>query len=495
MATQSNPLNPTNNMPVVPAPDDQVVPSNSASPNKLEQKSPAQLKGKSLLQFPDTDAGNAEAFQFLYGKWFRYEHTRKKWLVWNGRHWMIDKCGEVRQAVLQTARARRSVAASIDDPEMAQKRVKQAFSSESVFRRKAALESAQSIPSLATTTSDYDQDPFLLTVANGTLDLRTGKLRQARQDDLITRATEVPYKESAKCPRWLKFLGEVFSGDQDLIDFVWRAVGYSLTGDTQEQCFFLLHGNGANGKTTFLEILLKLLGTHAQTASFSTFTAQVDRQSPRNDIAGLHGARFVKAAESEQKVQLAEAVVKQVTGGDTISARFLYGEFFEYKPQFKLWLATNHKPVILGTDHAIWRRIRFIPFHKRFKGKEKDPKLMEKLEAELPGILAWAVMGCLDWQQNGLGEAPSVSQATDQYRRESDPVGRFIERKCKLAADSRIGGSELYSAYSEWCDTEGEKPLANNLFSREVVDRGIRKTHSKGRTFYLGIEVIEKEAP
>jgi putative DNA primase/helicase len=251
-----------------------------------------------LQSFQDTDAGNAEAFELLHGDRFRYDHAKKKWLEWNDRYFAEDLDGEADRAALETARERLSAAALIEHEKDREKRGKWALHSESVYRRKAMLISAQTVRSLATTTTQYDRDNFLLTAGNGTIDLRTGKLRDARREDLITRATDVLYDPSATAPRWAQFLEEVFGDDSEIIQYVQRAVGYSLTGDTQEQCFFLLCGSGANGKTTFLETIVKLFGTHATTATFSAFLAQHNQGGPKNELAALCGARFVKAAEA-----------------------------------------------------------------------------------------------------------------------------------------------------------------------------------------------------
>lgn len=329
-----------------------------------------------LRAFPRTDTGNAEAFELLFGNRFRYDHSRKRWMVWNGLYWVVDNNGETDRAAIDASRWRGTAfwLRSIKDKEDTEKWIEDhtfALDSESVHGVRATLEIAKSLRTIATVTTQYDRDPGLLTVRNGTVDLGTGELRSARSEDLITRATNITHDASAKCPRWLQFLGEIFTMDVSLIDFIQRAVGYSLTGDTREQCLFILHGNGANGKSTFLEIVRRLLGPHAITTSFATFMIQRNVGAPRNDLAALVGARLVLASEAGQDASFDEAVIKQVTGQDTIAARFLYGEFFEYKPQFKIWLATNYKPTIRGGDDAIWRRIRLIPFNEQFKGDKR----------------------------------------------------------------------------------------------------------------------------
>jgi len=449
-----------------------------------------------LQSFQNTDAGNAEAFDLLHGKRFRFDHIKGKWLVWkDARYWEEDKDGEADRAALETARERLSAAALIKHDQDRDDGLQWARGSESVHRRKTMLISARSVKSLATITSYYDQDPFLLTVGNGTLELRTGKLRDARPEDLITRATDVPFDTSASAPRWTQFLNEVFGGDSDVIGYVQRAVGYSLTGSTREQCFFLLCGSGANGKTTFLETTVRLLGTHASTAAFSAFLVQHNQGSGRNDLAALCGARFVKAAEAEHKASLDEAIMKQLTGEDTISARFLYHEGFEYRPQFKIWLATNHKPAIWETSDAIWRRIKLIEFNRQFAGRRADLALRGKLEAELAGILTWAVQGCLTWQKYGLGEPQRISLATHGYRQESDQIGRFFKERCDLQPDRRTSAKQLYDDYVLWCGRLHEIPVANNLFVAKLAERGIERKRTARGVIYRGLGLLPISTP
>jgi len=458
-----------------------------------DTESPEAVKNKALhqklLSFPDTDAGNAEAFALLYGEKFRYDRGRGKWLIWNGRYWEADDKGEVERAALATVRLRRAAAALIDDHKEADERLRWALRSESASFRESMLKSAKSTEPFATTSDEYDIDISLLTVGNGTLDLGSGEIFSARPRDLITRATDVVYEKNASCRRWRLFLREIFAGDDELIDFIQRAVGYSLTGDVREQCLFILFGQGANGKTTFLETVLRLLGTHAVTTAFSAFLAQRSPGLPRNDLATLRGARFVKAAEAEHQARLDESVVKQLTGGDTISARFLYHEQFSFRPQFKIWLATNHKPDIRGTDIAIWRRIRLIPFTRQFDTKP-DRALLGKLEAELEGILRWAVEGCLSWLKNGLGVAQTVEAATQEYKQESDQFGRFLEERCAREKRFRTSGKNLYEAYAKWCVSSGEKLASNSNFAAALVERGISKKRGRKGVVYEGLGLL-----
>jgi putative DNA primase/helicase len=290
------------------------------------------------------------------------------------------------------------------------------------------LARAQAERGVAITHNALEVDPWRLTVMNGTLDLRTGEMGEHRREDLYTRFVPVEYDPVAECREWLVFLNRVLNGNEELIAFLQRAMGYSLTGSTGEQCLFFLHGSGANGKSTFLEILRALLGDYAVQADFATFLENRN-DGPRNDIARLFGARVVTSSEVGEGKKVNESLVKSLTGTDRVAARFLYAEAFEFLPTFKLWLAANHKPVIRGTDTAIWRRIRLVPFTVEIPEGERDPELPNRLRAELPGILAWAVQGCLLWLESGLGVPDQVRAATDAYRRESDILGAFNRRK------------------------------------------------------------------
>jgi putative DNA primase/helicase len=437
--------------------------------------------------------------QNVYERLLRHDHTRKRWIVWNGRWWAQDTDGEAQRAAIDTARWLQS-AIRLQWPEIEGKEAKlqwaedscSAEEGESVRGINATLEVAKNLRGIATVAADCDRDLFLLTVANGTLNLRTGELRHADPDDLITRATNIRYDPSAVCPRWLQFLNEIFPDDSGLVDFIQRAVGYSLTGLTNEQCMFILHGNGANGKSTFLETFRRLLGPHAITTPFATFMVQRNVGAPRNDLAALAGARLVIASEAGQEASFDEAVIKQCTGNDVISCRFLYGEFFEYTPQFKIWLATNYKPTIRGNDDAIWRRIRLIPFNQQFKGGKRDSALTEKLKAELPGILAWAVRGCLSWLRDGLGRPHTVVTATIEYREESDLVGRFLSERCVSEKGQSVSGNVLYNAYVQFCQQQGEKSLANNLFAAQIAKRRIEKKRTRGGFVYSGLGLQSK---
>jgi len=298
------------------------------------------------------------------------------------------------------------------------------------------------------------------------------------------------YDPDAPCPRFKQFLKETLVED-GVISFVKRYSGYTLTGITRERLLAMLYGFGKNGKTTLVELLRDVMGDYAANTDTETLLMR-KYQGVGNDVAALKGARFVSAAEVEQGRRLAESKVKQLTGRDTVSARFLFAEKFDFKPQFKLWLSTNNKPVIQGTDDAIWDRLRLIPFTRRFDGARQDPKLPEKLRAEMPGVLAWMVEGCLEWQEHGLGEPESVREATEQYRAEMDILAAFIEDRCVVRPDVVAPATPLYKEYQMWCDDAGEKPETQKMFGMRLRERGfvsdkIKRGPHKDRKGWFGI--------
>ncbi len=353
-------------------------------------------------------------------------------------------------------------------------------------------------PYLAVGMDELDGDPWLVNCQNGTLDLRTGRLKGHDPADRITKIVPVEYDPGATCPRFLLFLKETLVDDA-VIKFAKRYSGYTLTGVTRERLLAILYGFGKNGKTTLVELLHEVLGDYARNTDVETLLIK-KYQGVGNDVAALKGARFVSAAEVEKGRRLAESKVKQLTGRDTVTARFLFGENFDFKPEFKLWLSTNNKPVIQGTDDAIWDRIRLIPFTQRFEGREADPKLHDKLRNELAGVFAWMVEGCLDWQEHGLEEPKSVTDATKQYREEMDTLASFIDEVCVEEQSCRVLAESLYQRYAMWCDKSGERKDPKKAFVARLEERGFfRRRESagvnKGRYIWLGIGFRSGDEP
>jgi len=440
-----------------------------------------------LLALNLTDAGNAERFKAHQGHRFAYCHAWGAWLVYGKGRWSMDKSGEATRAAIETLRAVATEALKVPSDEVQRSYRKHAVASEASARLGAMVKIGQDL--LPVGVDVLDCDPFLLNVQNGTLDLRAGVLRPHEPLDWLTHQCPVAYDEGATCPQWESFLLRVMGGNAGLVSFLQRAVGYSLTGATGEHVLFMLYGVGANGKSTFLETLRGLTGDYSASAEFTTFTKR-ENEGARNDIARLVGRRLVSAVEGEAGKALAESVVKQLTGGDTITARFLYQEYFEFKPQFKLWLATNHKPTIAGGDHGIWRRIRLVPFTVTIPEAERDPRLGERLAAELPGILTWAVQGCLAWRKQGLALPDEVRAATDSYREEMDVFSGFLDALCIAKAGARITAKELYEAYCQWCEANGERPCSQKALSKALQDHGFSAAKgSKGVRCWEGVRL------
>ena len=431
-----------------------------------------------------TDTGNAEYFTARYGDRLRYDHRRSRWLVWDRHRWKPDADAEVRRLAKDAMRQRFRDAAGIEDPDQRSRAAKWAIASESRARLDALVYLAQSERPIADAGYAWDCDPYLLGVPNGVVDLRTGELRAGWQEDRITMQTNVPFDPSAVSPRWLRFLAEVF-GTEELVGFMHRAVGYSLTGDTSEQCLFLAYGRGANGKGTFSNTLKLVLGDYGWNMPFSTVETR-DRASIPNDVAALYGRRFVVASETNDGARLNESRIKALTGCDPVTARFLHGEFFEFQPVAKFWLSVNHKPIIRDDSHGFWRRIRLIPFTKTFP---VNSSLAEELRAEAAGILAWAARGCLLWQQKGLAPPQLVTEATEEYAKDSDPLAAFFEEACYLDSEAETGASEVFKHYRRWCDDRAmneKERLSATMFGRKAAERFERK-HTRNGAVYQGV--------
>ena len=445
-----------------------------------------------------TDLGNAVRFVRLHGDIARYVHTWKKWLIWDGRHWAKDMSGGVirlaKQVPAEIYREAASVAAS--QTSLSQTLAGHAKSTQSRRRLADLVSLAES--ELPVTPNKLDRNPWLLNVANGTIDLRTGDLRPHNQDDLITRVIEVVYNENATCPYWMESLDTIFEGNRELIAFVKRAVGYSLTGIVDERCFFILWGDGWNGKSLFVETIAKVFGPYGTNTPVDTVVRRRD-EGPSNDLAALRGMRFVFASEAPENSRFAEARIKAMTGGDTVSARFLYGEFFTFQPEFTMWLATNHKPQIQGHDQAIWDRIRLIPFTHRFRDDQNQMSRREvvaRYDREMSGILRWFVEGCLEWRRDGLDDAQAVKDATANYRDEMNVVKTFIGETCTTAEGAVVSSEDLYTAYVEWSKAGGEKSLTRREFGLRMTAMGFKSgAHTASRrVHWFGVGLVGRAA-
>lgn len=453
-----------------------------------------------------TDLGNARRLVDRHGKNLRYSPALG-WLAWDGKRWERDDSGQVERWAKETVMAMYGEAAELlraiaketneEKQDKLRKRAEalQAWAKKSQGAKElAAMQKlAKTEPGMYVSIPELDRSPWLLNCQNGTLDLRTGTLQKHRREDLLTKALPVAYDPEATCPTWEKFLLRVLP-DPEVRAYVQRAAGYSLTGDVGEQCLFFLFGDGSNGKSTFLKTMLSLMTGYGQQAPADLLIVKQGNSIP-NDVAGLRGARLVATIEVEDGKRMAEGLMKQLTGGDAISARFMRGEWFQFEPTFKIFLAANHRPQIAtGDDFAVWRRIKVIPFTERIEEHEKDPRLGEKLRGELAGILAWAVRGCLEWQASGMQEPAAVSASIEAYRSVSDVIGRFIEEACLLKPTAQVKASVLYVNYHRWCEENGHRPMSSTKFGELMSKReGIEKVKSGGN-LYLGIGVCLRQS-
>lgn len=437
-----------------------------------------------------TDDGNALRFVEQHHELLRHV-SAWGWMVWTGTHWERDDTLLPQEMARKTVRMipEEATHEGVGD-ELATDIMRWGVRSQAKERVKAITDLARSDPRIVLRTDDFDADPWSLNTYSGIVDLKTGSVVPHNRDRMMSKVASARYDSAANCPRWIGFLERILP-DEEVRAFVQRAVGYSLTGITREKVMFILWGTGDNGKTVFIEVLRCVLGMYAMAAPSSMLVNRKQDAIP-NDIARLKGARFVTAAETRTGAQLAVDLIKQMTGGDTMTVRFMRAEWFDFTPEFKLWLATNHAPRVTDFGDAIWNRLRLVPFDVKIPKEEQIPRdrFIAEMVEEAAGIMRWAIDGCLSWQEIGLKPPASVVLATEAYRDDQDVFLEFLEECCVVGGAEVQESGGLYSGFSMWQARRGEKPWSMRAFTEELKDRGFVKGRgTKGERIWRGLRL------
>jgi putative DNA primase/helicase len=434
-----------------------------------------------------TEAGAAERFARERKDQLAYDWRRARWMVFHGHHWTPDSSGQVTRMALESVREWQHEAVELTDANVKAAVMQWAVGFERRAKLDAMLAIARCLAPFADDGEHWDANPWLLGTPTGVLNLRTvPDFRDGRPEDKITAATAVGYDPDARCPRWEQFIHEVFV-DPDVADYFWRSLGYSLTGDMREQCFWVNHGRGRNGKSTAIDTVSYVLGDYAHPTPFAAFEVQQGNAVPA-DVAALDGKRFVTASETNGK-WLHAPRLKDITGGERITVRHLYGHPFTFRPTCKIWLSVNELPRVGDDSDGLWRRLKQVPFTQRFEGGADDRGLKDTLRAEAPGILAWMVRGCRAWQQRGLDAPTVIDDVTAAYRRDCDQLGQFLDEACELVPGAEVGATDLYRHYHAWaerCGMNEREQLTANNFGRKCSER-LRRVRTKAGAVYCDV--------
>lgn len=451
--------------------------------------------------YPYDDTGNADRFTDIFKDRVLYSYTNKGWYIYDGKRWLFDTLGRINDYFEQSIEVMKKQGMTTNIPmlenetsEDYQKRLKairNAYEKHLTYSRSNRGTVAgvkQSMHKNSVDISEFDGNDMLINLENSIYDMVSGINIPHDATLKFTKKANVSYDESKKCPRWEQFLREIFNDDKDLIKWIQKALGYSLTGKTSEQVMFILNGNGRNGKSVFLDVVSHIFGDYRTNIQPDSLMVK-NSQGANSDIARLKGARFVTTVESNDGMRFNEGLVKQLTGGDTVTARFLHANEFEFTPKFKVWMATNHRPIIRGTDKGIWRRIRLIPFEREFTEEEVDLDLTSKLLAESDGILQWMLKGLEMWQKERLGMCEKILMANKEYRQEMDVVSTFIEECVNNSLGKEVKAAELYQHYKNYCSQNGFFVLTSTKFGRELDNKGYVKIRKTNGNFYQNIAI------
>lgn len=452
------------------------------SVSKYEQGEIA-LDGNST-EFTLTDLGNAERLVIQHGKNIKYCPSFG-WLIWDGKRWKADKT-EIYKLAHETAKGIYLEASQTKDTLQSQKLGDWAKNSLSRYRIDSMVDMAK--PYVTIPSEDLDNHPFYLNVRNGVIDLRTGKLLPHNPEYLLTKVVDINFNPQATGQKWLEFLDMIFPADEELHKFIKKAVGYSLTGNTDEQCIFFLHGEGENGKSTFVEVIQSLLGEYALKTDVDVLMYS-NRGGVTPYLAEFFKKRFIFTTETEEGIKFNDGRIKNLTGGDTITANPKYKDAFTFRPTHKIWMFGNHKPEVRDMTHGFWRRMKLIPFEIKIP-KEKQRSMSEVLgefQEEIEGILNWAIEGCLLWQREGLNTPEKVKNATEEYKGEQDLFSQFLQEECELSPEYKIKKSDLLASYNEYLFKCGEKSKVSKRYMGDrLVEKGIT-AGGDGKSFYIGV--------
>ena len=449
----------------------------------LKNKVPSDGKESEMLNL--TDMGNAERLIKRYGEYLRYCYEMGYWLVWNGKVWAKDNGDQIMSLAKETVRGIYAEAANASDKSQRRELADHAKKSESESKLHAMITLAKDLVPIK--VQDLDSNNMLFNCQNGTIDLRTGKLSPHRREDFITLISPVEYEPNAHSDLWEQHLLRVTANNRQLIAYLQRVFGYCLTGETKEQVMFFIFGPTKTGKSKTIGAVTWVLGDYAKQTPSETLL--IKRYSGHSDKARLVGSRMVVAIEAERGERIASASIKNMTGGDRMTARFLYRENFEFYPTFKIFLVANDKPLIRGEDSAMWERVKLIPFKQFIPMCERDKDIGEKLKEEGKGILAWTVNGCLEWQKHkDLLEPQEVSTETAIYHSEMDILGDFLDDCCIVERTAKVAHGDLYQAYEEWCQQNDEEPISKMMLTIELQGRNfVSKRGHAGRKVWHGL--------
>ena len=445
-----------------------------------------------------TDTGNAHRLYDKFGKVLKYSYNRKKWFFWTGKVWTLDESGEVKKLADDICEDLKKEAWNMQDDDLQERALKFAKRTAGSSAKEAMVKECQHLYDIPAAPEDFDSYTDYMNCQNGIVNLRNGELMPHDSNFMMSKIACADYDTGHAKPKlWLKFLDDVTAGDKELQEYIQRSVGYSISGSNKEQCAYFLYGMGNNGKSTFLDTLADLLGNYAMNVQPDTLMLQSRLGSSgggaNSDIARLKSARFITCEEPTEGMRLNEGLLKQLTGGSRVTARHLYGDEFEFTPEFKIWVATNHKPTIRGTDFGIWRRIKLIPFEVNIPAEKVDKNLKYKLREEFPQILAWAVEGCMKWQKDGLKEPARVLEATKEYKQEMDLVAGFIEQCVMInyGVTDHIMASDLFNVYRQWAKQNNEYEMSSKKFFTEVQKKLPEKGRSGKGIFYGKIQLTD----